>query len=77
MLKTEAANDAMPSPGRPPHGQKPVARAAAGKWREEDQLSLQLAITPDAPAPKSVKGRRSQPSAGGREGRGGPPILKA
>lgn len=77
MSRTEAANDAMPSPGRPPHGQKPVARAAAGKWREEDQLSLQLAITPDAPAPKTVKGRRSQPSAGGREGRGGPPILKA
>lgn len=78
MLKTEAANDAMPSPGRPPHGQKPVARAAAGKWREEDQLSLQLAITPDAPAPKSVKGRRSNLGAVKRDGaRGGPPILKA
>ncbi|WP_310564830.1 phage integrase N-terminal domain-containing protein [Hydrogenophaga sp.] len=76
MSRTEAANDPLPSPGRPPHGKTPVARASS-KWSEEDQLSLQLAITPDAPAAKSAKGRRSRSSAGGKESRGGPPILKA
>lgn len=77
MSRTEAANDPMPSMGRPPHGKTPVARASSGKWREEDQMSLQLAITPDAPAPKSVKGRRGNMGAAASEKRGGPPILKA
>jgi integrase len=77
MSRTEAANDPMPSMGRPPHGKTPVARASSGKWREEDQMSLQLAITPDAPEPKSVKGRRNNLGAAAREKRGGPPILKA
>lgn len=77
MSRTEAANDPLPSVGRPPHGKTPVARVSVTKWSEEDQLSLQLAITPDAPAAKSAKGRRSRSSAGGKESRGGPPILKA
>ena len=77
MSRSEAATEEMPSPGKPPHGQKPVARSTSGKWHEEDQLSLQLAISPDESEAKSVKGRRSKPSGGGREKRGGPPILKA
>lgn len=77
MSRNETENDSVTSPGRPPNGQKPVARAASGKWREDDQRSLQPAITPDAAEPKTIKGRRSKPSVVSREGRGGPPILQA
>lgn len=77
MLKTEAANDPAPSPGRPPHGKSPVPRASSGKWRDEDQLSLQLTIAPEAPMVKTAKGRRRSGSAASKETRGGPPILKA
>lgn len=74
MLNLDAANDPMPAKGKPLHGKKPVARAAAQGWREEDQMSLQLSISPDAPEAKPSKGRKSQHSTGAR---GGPPILKA
>lgn len=77
MSRSEAANDPMPGPGRPPRGKTPVARAAASQWRQDNQLSLQLAITADPPAPRASQGRRSRASAAGRESRGGPPILKA
>lgn len=77
MSRSEAANDPMPSKGRPPHGKTPVARASSGTWREDDQLSLQLAITTEAPATAPNKGRRDKPGAVSLEERGGPPILKA
>jgi site-specific recombinase XerD len=74
MLNLDAANDPMPAKGKPLHGKTPVARAAEQGWREEDQMSLQRSISPDAPEAKPVKGRKSQHSTGAG---GGPPILKA
>ena len=74
MLNLDAVNDSMPAKGKPLHGKTPVARAASGAWRDEDQMSLQLSISPDAPEAKPVKGRKSQSKGGGK---GGPPILKA
>lgn len=74
MLNLDAANDSMPAKGKLLHGKTPVARAASGAWQEEDQMSLQLSISPDAPEAKAVKGRKSQAKGGSK---GGPPILKA
>lgn len=74
MLNLDVANDPMPAKGKPLHGKTPVARAASGAWQEEDQMSLQRSISPDAPEAKAVKGRKSRSKAGGK---GGPPILKA
>lgn len=77
MSRSETATEEMPNLGKQPHGLEPVARSTSGKWHGDDQLSLQLAITPDTPEAKGINGRRSKPSAGGNRGRGGPPILKA
>ncbi len=74
MLNLDAANDSMPAKGKLLHGKTPVARAASGEWQEEDQMSLQLSISPDAPDAKAGKGRKSQSKGGSK---GGPPILKA